>query len=110
MRVFDMGSRLARAAFLRDARGLLCCAMLLLWAGPARGDITTSGNVNPHPATTTTSDTLYIGETAFGSMEIAAGSDVVSGTSYLGYEDAATGIVTVSGNGSTWTTRRFRDW
>ena len=48
--------------------------------------------MNPHPATTTTSDTLYIGQTAFGTMDIDGGSDVVSGTSYLGYEDAATGI------------------
>jgi T5SS/PEP-CTERM-associated repeat protein len=108
MRAFDIGSSLARAAFRRDTRGLFCCAMLLLWAGPARAAITTSGNVNPHPATTTTSHTLYIGETAFGTMDVDAGSDVVSGTSYLGYEDAATGIVTVSGSGSTWTTRLLR--
>ena len=108
MRAFDMGSRLVRVAFRRDARGLFGCAMLLLWAGPASAAITTSGNVNPHPATTTTNDTLYIGQTAFGTMDIDGGSDVVSGTSYLGYEDAATGIVTVSGNGSTWTTRLFR--
>jgi T5SS/PEP-CTERM-associated repeat protein len=108
MRSFGMGSGLARVAFRRDIRSLFCCATLLLWAGAARAAITTSGNVNPHPATTTTSDTLYIGETAFGTMDIDGGSDVVSGTSYLGYEDAGHGIVTVSGGGSSWTTRLLR--
>jgi T5SS/PEP-CTERM-associated repeat protein len=81
--------------------------MLLFSARSALAAITSSGNVNPHPATTTTSDTLYIGQTAFGQMAIDAGSGVVSGTSYLGYEDAAYGTVTVSGTGSTWTTRRL---
>jgi T5SS/PEP-CTERM-associated repeat protein len=107
MRALDVGSGLAGMELRRDTRALFCCATLLLWAGPAGAAITTSGNVNPHPATTTTSDTLYIGETAFGTMAIDGGSDVVSGTSYLGDEDAATGIVTVSGSGSTWTTRNL---
>jgi T5SS/PEP-CTERM-associated repeat protein len=107
MRASDKGSRTGLANLRRIAPFLLGLAMLLAYTASARAAISTSGSVNPHPATTTGSDTLYIGETAFGTMNIDDGSDVTSGTSYLGYEAGATGLVGLSGTGSTWSTRRL---
>ncbi|HJQ80264.1 MAG TPA: hypothetical protein VJ828_09930 [Lacipirellulaceae bacterium] len=80
--------------------------MLLMEAIAARAAISTTGDVSPDPRTTTSSHTLYIGRTADGTMTMDDGSDVISGRSYLGYDASASGVVTVSGVGSTWST----DW
>ena len=53
--------------------------------------------------TWTSSTTAYVGyTTANGSVTVAGGSGLLSGTSYLGYTSGLTGTVTVDGSGSNW--------
>ncbi|MCC6682453.1 MAG: hypothetical protein IT445_16255 [Phycisphaeraceae bacterium] len=81
----------------------LFVSALVLAVPPGRADITTTGDVTPDPNTTTSSDDLYIGNTADGSMFIDDGSEVDSSYAFIGnYFDAA-GAATVDGAGSTWT-------
>jgi T5SS/PEP-CTERM-associated repeat protein len=94
-------------AFLTRTRvSLLTLALVTLFGSPAHAAISTTGNVTPDPRTTTSSDTLYIGRTADGTMTVDDGSDVISDRSYLGYDAAASGVATISGVGSTWS----NDW
>ena len=69
----------------------------------ARSGITTTGDVTPDPATVTTSEPLYIGHTADGTMSVDSDSDVTAQTGFLGYAAGASGTATISGTGSTWT-------
>lgn len=47
---------------------------------------------------------IAVGTTADGAMTITGGADLVSGQSTITAEPQSTGIVTVTGDGSTWTT------
>jgi T5SS/PEP-CTERM-associated repeat protein len=78
---------------------------VLAWlstASPSPAGILTSGDVTPDPNTTTSSSTLYVGNTASGSMTVDGGSVVNSGLSYMGYEAGAVGTVIITGPGSKW--------
>ncbi len=79
---------------------LIACGLTAL---PCLADITTTGDVHPDPASTTSSDVLYVGDTADGSLSITGGDDAINSTAVLGNTAAATGTVTVEGGGSTWT-------
>ncbi len=62
-----------------------------------------SGDVDPaDPAAWTSATQAHIGKTASGTMDITDGGTVISGNSVIGDEAGATGLVTVDGVGSTW--------
>src|SRR4051794_17223043 len=65
--------------------------------------ITTTGDVAPDPNTTTSSSTLYVGNTSNGTLLVNGGSDVNTGYAYMGYNPGVSGSATVDGIGSTWT-------
>ena len=79
----------------------------LLASGPlptAHGAFTTYGNVDPsYPATWTSSTTGYVGKSSNGTLTVDSGSDLYSSYGYIGYYTGVTGVVTISGTGSTWT-------
>jgi fibronectin-binding autotransporter adhesin len=83
-------------------------ALLLAFAllGPlplAHAAITTAGDVLPaDPSTWDDVTTGYIGQTAAGTLTID-GSTVTDARGYIGYDSSATGLVSISGTGSTWT-------
>jgi T5SS/PEP-CTERM-associated repeat protein len=93
----------------RLRRSLLVLAMApalcLIGQSPlSHAAIKTSGNVEPiNSATWTDSTTVYVGNTAEGSLTVDLGSGVFSSSSYLGYAIGSSGSATVSGAGSTWT-------
>jgi hypothetical protein len=68
MHAFDMRSRTGLASLRRGVTVLLCIAMLLMDANAACSAISTTGDVSPDPNTTTSSQTLYIGGTADGTI------------------------------------------
>jgi T5SS/PEP-CTERM-associated repeat protein len=84
-------------------------AMLAMssFVGPvssARADIAPLGDVSPaDPLTWNNATTGYIGNTSVGTLTVDGNSDLLSAVGYIGYEDAATGVVNVTGTGSTWT-------
>jgi T5SS/PEP-CTERM-associated repeat protein len=89
-------SRLLRLAIL----------VVLFPAAPlslAHADITAVGNVSPSlPWTTSTLG--HVGYDAAGTLTVDGGSTLLSGAAYLGhYSPSSSGIVTVSGSGSKWT-------
>jgi T5SS/PEP-CTERM-associated repeat protein len=66
--------------------------------------MTASGDVDPaDPADWGDSTRAYVGKTAEGSVTVDDDSDMVSREGYLGDQSGSTGLVTVSGTGSTWT-------
>jgi fibronectin-binding autotransporter adhesin len=84
-------------------------AMILL-AGPllsARAAFTPLGDVVPaDPSTWTSTTTGNIGNTSAGTLTVDGGSDLLSQYGYIGNGGTATGVVIVSGAGSTWTNSR----
>jgi fibronectin-binding autotransporter adhesin len=70
----------------------------------ARAAITPIGEVLPtDPSTWTSSTTAYVGLTSGGSVTVDGGSDLHSSEVYIAYDSGTTGLVTISGAGSTWT-------
>ena len=67
--------------------------------------INSSQNVTVHVDLTSESPDLGAGYQDAGTLTIRDGVTVKSGYGYLGYRNGSTGIATVSGAGSTWTTR-----
>jgi T5SS/PEP-CTERM-associated repeat protein len=66
-------------------------------------EIIFSGDITPNdPETWTSSFKVYIGNTSEGSISVNGDSDLISGFSYIGYDDLGNGTVTVTGSGSTW--------
>ena len=47
--------------------------------------------------------TAYIGQTSTGTVSVDGGSGLLSYYGYLGYNSGSTGMVTVTGSGSQWT-------
>ncbi|MBN2294133.1 MAG: PEP-CTERM sorting domain-containing protein [Pirellulales bacterium] len=69
----------------------------------ARTDIIWSGDLDPDDPTTWTSNTHgYVGYTSAGSIKVDEDSDLQSFYGYIGMNDSATGTVTITGSGSTW--------
>jgi T5SS/PEP-CTERM-associated repeat protein/autotransporter-associated beta strand protein len=64
--------------------------------------ITALGDVNPTITTWGTSTTGYVGQTSDGTVTVDGGSGLLSQYGYIGYGGTATGVVTISGTGSTW--------
>jgi T5SS/PEP-CTERM-associated repeat protein len=80
-------------------------------AGPlhsAHAAITPQGDVlpsNPPPSQWTNLTTGYIGKTGSGTLTVDGGSGLVSQYGYIGDSSTATGLVCISGSGSTWNSR-----
>ncbi len=108
-------SRNIGASFNRLAATTSTLALLALACAPspARAQtVTTTGDVGdglgpvtpgsqPNPWTPNTF--LSVGSSGNGTLDIAAGASVTSGTGYIGDSDNGVGIITVDGEGSTWT-------
>ncbi len=71
----------------------------------ASAAVSTTGNVLPDPNTTTTTDELYVGQSADGGMVVDRGSSVDSGASYVGYDSGVSGTVSITGATSAWNAR-----
>ncbi|MCD6377913.1 MAG: hypothetical protein J7L99_03555, partial [Planctomycetes bacterium] len=67
------------------------------------GAINSWGDVQPPDPSTWTSDTTaYIGKDANGGISVTEGDHIVAHEAYLGYNEDASGIVTIDGVGSSW--------
>jgi T5SS/PEP-CTERM-associated repeat protein len=86
----------------RPYRTFLSIALISLCARFVSAAILTTGNVNPDPSTTTTSDDLYVGQSADGTLLINQGSNVSSAESFLGHDAGVTGAATITGVNSHW--------
>lgn len=67
--------------------------------------VSTAGDFSPSPSTTplwNVGTDLVIGDTGPGSMGIAAGGEVNSGTGYVGRSGGSSGTITVDGAASLW--------
>jgi len=83
---------------------ILAAALVMLSAaGPARADVTWSGDVVPDDPTTWTAETDgYIGNDADGTLDITAGGCVSAHYVYVARSSGTTGALRVAGPGSTW--------
>jgi T5SS/PEP-CTERM-associated repeat protein len=84
------------------------CALLAACSlvGPlpsARSAISPIGSVSPDPSTWDAGTTGFIGKTAAGALTVDGDSDLFSCYGYIGFYSGTSGLVTVSGSGSTWT-------
>jgi fibronectin-binding autotransporter adhesin len=87
----------------RTLRGFCALVGLLAAAAlPAGATITPAGDVSPSLLWSGTT-TAYVGNTSAGTLTVNGGSDLLSGYTYIAFGDTVTGLVTVSGAGSTWT-------
>ncbi|MBN2217717.1 MAG: PEP-CTERM sorting domain-containing protein [Pirellulales bacterium] len=95
--------------------GLICTAMLVMTClfvpcATARAAVSSSGDVDPFdPTSWTLLTSAFIGKTGEGSVTVDSSETIQtiqSDYGYLGYEAAAEGTVTISGEGSSWTNRR----
>ncbi|NQU23834.1 MAG: PEP-CTERM sorting domain-containing protein [Candidatus Nealsonbacteria bacterium] len=88
------------------AVAVLAAVCLAVQPPLADAGIVINGDVDPADAGDWNSSTdAYVGKTADGEVEVNGGSDLDSRAGYIGYEDTATGVVSVDGTGSTWTNR-----
>jgi fibronectin-binding autotransporter adhesin len=72
--------------------------------GSARAAISLDGDFSPSdPSAWNASTPGYVGNTAAGTLTIDGDSDLTIYSGYVGYGSSATGVVNVSGSGSTWT-------
>ncbi len=71
--------------------------------GSVRADITPTGDVEPDPSTLGSYTTVYIGNTASGTLTVDSGSNLLSGSGCIGNGSTATGLVNLTGSGSGWT-------
>jgi T5SS/PEP-CTERM-associated repeat protein len=102
MMPFPASSQLLTRASTTIRAALLSFGLCAWFAGSTLADITTTGNVTPDPATSQSGTTLFVGNTADGTMTVSGGSDVRSNTSWVGYEANVTGTAAITGVGSTW--------
>ena len=94
----------SRMTRLQISAALVGCLGLLLCACPARAGVAWSGDIDPSdPTTWTLSDRAYVGDYGVGTLDVTAGSTVVSYRGYVGYLSSSSGTVTLDGAGSTWT-------
>ena len=82
--------------------------VLVGWVAPAWATVITTGDVDPGGAGTqpdpwSIEGDLYVGDTGYGTLNIEAGGQVSNEKGRIGYESGSTGIVTVAGAGSKWT-------
>ena len=62
----------------------------------------TAGVYPDNPSAWNSTTTGYIGYTSNGTLTVDVGSDLLSNDGYIGYKSGTTGLVTISGTGSTW--------
>ena len=87
---------------------IVACAMGLVSGVPAASaqSVTTSGDVNPSPATSPNWDVggvLNVGDAGTGSLTVAGGGKVTSTFGQIGVGSSGDGTVAVTGTGSNWT-------
>jgi T5SS/PEP-CTERM-associated repeat protein len=74
----------------------------------AFGALTTVGNVSPAPPTTggNVAAIFYVGDTSYGSLQLTAGTavNVTGGSSHIGDDAGVSGLVSITGFGSNFTT------
>jgi T5SS/PEP-CTERM-associated repeat protein len=76
---------------------------LFALALPARGEIITTGSLEPaDPSTWKSTMFGYVGRNGNGTMEITGGSEISGNHNYIGVESGDKGKVTVDGKGSNW--------
>lgn len=94
-------------------RGPLLALMAAVGLGtgnllPAFGALTTVGNVTPAPPTQggNVAAIFYVGDGSFGSLQLTAGTavNVTGGSSHIGDDAGASGLVSITGFGSNFTT------
>ena len=77
--------------------------LFILSTSTAQAVITTTGDVDPaDPSTWDLTVCAYVGKTSDGTLIVDGGSSLLSRFGFLGYELDATGLVTISGNDSSW--------
>ena len=70
------------------------------------GNCINDGHIEINPgASTSVGNSLYVGNSGSGVLNITNGGAVSSDWGYIGYSSGSTGVVTVDGTGSTWTNR-----
>lgn len=83
---------------------ILATYVLLAPPGTAHAIISCSGDVDPaNPIDWNIDTNLHVGQTGHGTVDIMGGGTAEARYSYLGHYANSSGIVTVSGPGSTWT-------
>ena len=65
--------------------------------------ISYSGAVSPFPANWSSSNDVYVGIRAIGTVTVDSGSSVISKNAHVGYFGYGTGTVTIDGTNSKWT-------
>jgi fibronectin-binding autotransporter adhesin len=90
---------------LSSARLIVCVfAAISLGAQPtAHAALSGSGDVTPTLSSWGTGTVGYVGYSGAGMVTVNGSSTLVCKTGYIGYSGIATGMVSVSGNGATWT-------
>ena len=89
-------------------RKLALVIVLLTWVVPARATVVTTGDVAPggtgtQPDPWNVGESLAVGNSDTGTLNIESGGEVSNTTGLLGLQSGSTGSATVSGTGSTWT-------
>ena len=86
---------------------VLCIVHVLFYPmSIAHAGIFYSGNIDPTNPSTWNSDTnAYIGKTADGTLTVDPESDLLSDRGSIGAGSGVTGLVTITGLGSTWSSR-----
>lgn len=96
------------AAVVPVARWIACLLASIALSTPVSAAISAIGDVVPiypveNPDPWNVGDELLVGDLAAGTLQIAAGSGVLSSGGTAGFEPTVTGAITVTGPGSTWT-------
>ena len=99
-----------RATFISVRCGFLIASFLLAAIPAARAAITPIGEVQPYPLGPmgwTTYTACEVGVIGGGTLTVDGGSSLLSYVCYIGDQSTATGLVTISGAGSSWTGLSF---
>ena len=88
-------------------RKLALLFVLMVWVAPARATVITTGDVDPGVAGTQPDpwhipNSLGVGTTGSGTMNVEAGGEVSNSEGYVAGYSGTTGDVTVTGPGSKW--------
>ena len=103
-------ARRASVCFRLSTFTQLLAGCLLVGANSptARGALTAVGNVSPTPPTSggNVSAIFYVGDTSYGSLQLTAGTaiNVTGGSSHIGDDAGVSGLVSITGFGSNFTT------
>ncbi len=92
---------------------MMAVSLCLSIAAPARAAVDVAGDTDPVAGDSwwltggDANTTVTVGNTGHGSVVLDGGSSLLTGFGYLAREAGSTGLVTVVGAGSTWTSDRY---